>query len=119
MAKPVMNRKIIPANSVIFHEGDVGNKAYLLKSGKVRITTTKEGEVVLLTTVMPNQLFGELALLDGSPRSATAIALEQCEVVIVRPEDIERQLDGVDEFMRYWVTYLTQRIKDLSKRVEQ
>ena len=111
------SRKVFPSHTIIFREGDIVNCAYLLKAGRVEITTRKSGNDVLLTTILPNQLFGELALIDGTPRSATAIALEPAEVVVVKPEDINRHLDGLDNFMRYWVDYLTDRVRDLSARV--
>ena len=112
------NRKVFPPQTIIFREGDIANCAYLLKSGRVEITTRKSGEHVLLTTIHPNQLFGELALIDRTPRSATAITLEPAEVLVVKPEDIDRHLDGLDNFMRYWVDYLTDRVRDLSARVK-
>lgn len=112
------SRKIIPRDSVIFEEGEMANCAYLLKSGKVEIITYRDGKRILLTTILPNQLFGELGLIDNSPRSATAIATATSEVIFVSPEDIKRQMANLDEFMKYWFSYLSDRIKDLSKRVQ-
>lgn len=114
-----LTRKTYPPNTLIFNEGDIANYAYLLKSGKVEITTYKGSKRIVLATILPNQLFGELALIDNSPRSASALTVEPSEVLIIRPEDIERHLKGADEFMRYWVTYLTERVRILSKRVEE
>ncbi|MCW8914539.1 MAG: Crp/Fnr family transcriptional regulator [Magnetovibrio sp.] len=115
--KKVLNRKAIPVNSVIFREDDLASCAYLLKSGAVDITTEKDGKRVLLNTIVPNQLFGELALIDGSRRSATATATMPCEVIIVSQEDIERKMNDLDDFMKYWLEYLTERVRDLSKRI--
>lgn len=112
------SRRVFEVDEVIFQEGDVANCAYLLKSGKVEISTYRDSELVVLTTIAPNQLFGELALIDNTPRSATAVALEASEAILVRPEDMARHLDGLDEFMTYWIGYLTDRIRDLSKRVD-
>jgi CRP-like cAMP-binding protein len=112
------SRKAIARDTMIFQEGDIANCAYLLKSGRVEITHYKNGKHVLLTTIMPNQLFGELALIHQKPRSATAIAVDPCEVIVVKPEDMKRHMDGLDEFMKYWVAYLMDRIRDLSKRVD-
>jgi len=112
------NRQIIPANSMIFQEGDIAHCAYLLKSGRVDITVYQNGKHVLLTTIKPNQLFGELALIDDAPRSATAMAVESSEVIVVKPEDLKRHVDDLDEFMKYWVAYLMDRIRDLTKRVQ-
>ena len=111
------SRKIIPQNTMIFEEGDIATCAYLLKSGKVEITTYHDGKRILLATILPNQIFGELALIDNSPRSATATTAASSEVIFVKPEDIERRMENLDEFMKYWVAYLTERIRNLSKRV--
>lgn len=113
-----LERKIYAENTMIFHEGDMAYTAFLLKRGKVEISVMKEGRKIVLSHVGPNQLFGELALIDKSPRSATARALETCEVILVKQQDIERMLGGVDEFIRYWIEYLTERVRDLSKRVD-
>jgi CRP/FNR family cyclic AMP-dependent transcriptional regulator len=112
------NRQIIPADTMIFQEGDIAHCAYLLKSGQVDISVYQNGKHILLTTIKPNQLFGELALLDNEPRSATAIAKQASEVIVVKPEDLKRHVDSLDEFMKYWILYLTDRIRDLSKRVQ-
>lgn len=113
-----LTRKTYPPETLIFQEGDIANYAYLLKSGKVEIATYKGTKRIVLATIMPNQLFGELALIDGSPRSASAVTVEASEVLIIRPEDIEKHLNEADDFMRYWVHYLTERVRILSKRVD-
>ena len=65
---------------VIFHQGDVGDTLEIVASGSVKIVLASEGgEEAILATVQPSQTFGELALLDGAPRSASAIALEPSE----------------------------------------
>lgn len=115
----VFNRQTITKDTVIFREGDPASCAYLLVSGKVEIVTKRDGEIILLNTIQPNQLFGELALIDGAPRSATAVATEDCEVTVVSAEDMNRHLDGLDNFMKYWLSYLTDRVRDLSKRVDK
>jgi CRP/FNR family cyclic AMP-dependent transcriptional regulator len=61
---------------VIFDEGDVGDKMYVIRSGEVVIE--KAGKAI--ETLPPGGIFGEMALIDGSPRSATARAKSDCEV---------------------------------------
>ncbi|MGB0670752.1 MAG: Crp/Fnr family transcriptional regulator [Rhodospirillales bacterium] len=115
----ILKRRTFRQYEVIFQEGEPAQYAYLLKSGRVEIITSRDSEPVVLTVIQPNQLFGELALIDGAPRSATAFASEESEAVLVEAEDIKRQLEGVDDFMKFWVAYLTDRIRDLSKRVQE
>ncbi len=61
---------------VIFAEGDKGDKMYVIRSGEVEIE--RDGHVV--ETLAPGGIFGEMALIDGSPRAATARAKTACEV---------------------------------------
>ena len=63
---------------VIFHAGDPGDSLFIVAAGSVKITVTAEdgAEPAILTTIGPGGFFGELALLDGAPRSATAAAVD-------------------------------------------
>jgi CRP-like cAMP-binding protein len=63
----------------IFEEGETGNLMYLVKSGEVEIL--KKGKVI--DHVSPGGVFGEMALIDMSPRSATARAKEDCQLIPV------------------------------------
>lgn len=64
------------AGEAIFQEGDAGDKMYVVRSGEVAIE--KNGKV--METLGPGGIFGEMALIDGSPRSAMAKAKTDCEV---------------------------------------
>ena len=64
---------------VIFSDGDGGDYMFLVRSGTIDIL--RKGSVV--ETVGPGGIFGEMALIDGSPRSATAKAAESCELVAI------------------------------------
>jgi CRP-like cAMP-binding protein len=79
---------------VIFREGDAGDTMYVILSGEVEITQTREGKVVELARLKRGDFFGELALLDDMPRSANATALHSTRVLpmnrrtlLVRAED--------------------------------
>lgn len=69
----------LQAGAVIFRKGDAGKKMYVVKQGEVDI---KVGDQVL-NTHGPGHIFGEMALIDASPRSATAVAKTDCEIVEV------------------------------------
>ena len=69
-----------PAGTVIFSDGDKGDRMYIVRSGAVDIV--RNGTVI--TTVEAGGLFGEMALIDGSPRSATARARDDCELTGIR-----------------------------------
>ncbi|WP_306856024.1 Crp/Fnr family transcriptional regulator [Amycolatopsis roodepoortensis] len=66
-----------PRDHVIFHEGEPGDRLYVVKSGKVKIGTGRDGKEALLRIVGPDDMFGDLSLLDLGPRSATATTLTE------------------------------------------
>ena len=68
--------KIYQKSEVIFKEKDLGDEMYIICSGKVRLSTTAPGREVDLGTLEPGEFFGEMVMVDYSPRSATAIAEE-------------------------------------------
>jgi CRP-like cAMP-binding protein len=106
-----------PPGSVIFKEGDAPDYAYLITEGRVEISVRRPDGRVILNSLGQHQLFGDLALMENSPRSATATTLVGCELMAVSQEQFVKKLDELDPFTRYWVLYLSDRIKDLSKRV--
>src|SRR5688572_12598838 len=73
-----MQRRIYRRGQVVFHQDDPGASVHVIESGRVKVAlTTPEGEELLLRVMGEGEIFGELALLDGRPRSATISALEE------------------------------------------
>ena len=90
-------RNLVPRrfnkDQVIFHLGDPGGLLYLIGRGKVKINhTTSDGHEVVLAILGPGDFFGELALLDDSPRSATAVALESTQTWTLHREEFLQYL---------------------------
>ena len=104
---------------VIFEEGDPANSAFMILSGSVMIVKRTQAEDVVLTTLKANQAFGELALIDGTRRSATAIAAVATKLAVVPAARFQAKMDALDPFMRAWVQFLKHRILDLSSRVTE
>jgi CRP-like cAMP-binding protein len=85
---------------VIFHIGDPGDALFVIVSGEVKISLPSEtGDEAILATLRPGDVFGELALLDGAPRSASASALMPTETVIL-PRDRFRELIATETGVR-------------------
>jgi CRP/FNR family transcriptional regulator, cyclic AMP receptor protein len=69
---------------VLFHQGDPGDALFVVTSGAVKISLpSEEGDEAIIATVRTGEFFGELALLDGAARSATATALEPTETLVL------------------------------------
>jgi CRP-like cAMP-binding protein len=71
--------KLIKAGGVIFREGDEAHELFVIKSGQVRIQLGNR----TLSELSANDIFGEMALIDSEPRSATALAVTDVELVAV------------------------------------
>lgn len=83
-----MRRKSFAPNDTIFWMGDRGDSLYLIVSGSVTVTVpSEEGNHVPVATLTPGELFGEISLLDGGPRTATIRAAEPTEVYTLSRAD--------------------------------
>ncbi|HET7676805.1 MAG TPA: Crp/Fnr family transcriptional regulator [Candidatus Limnocylindrales bacterium] len=95
-----LRRRRFRRNEVIFHQGDPGDSLHVVVTGAVKIVLpSTEGEEAIIATLRPGDFFGELALLDGAPRSATAAALEPTETLVL-PRDVLLELIAVDPGLR-------------------
>lgn len=75
-------RRSYAKGAIVFLEGDPGDGLYLVLSGRIKVTVeSPDGDAMLLATLGANDTFGELALIDGQPRSATAEALDPAELL--------------------------------------
>jgi CRP-like cAMP-binding protein len=73
--------------------------------------------VVPIKTFGPREIFGEMALIENKPRSATATALVDTECYVITPHAFEEKLDAIDPFMRGLFRVLSSTIRDLTKEL--
>jgi hypothetical protein len=111
-----MHKRTFKKGLPIFKEGDKGLEAYLIESGKVLIVKKGAQAPVIVAALPQGTLFGEMAILDGSPRMATAIAGEDTVCVVINsmqlqqklmslPTDILRILTGLMDYVRSTVPF--------------
>lgn len=78
----IANIKTYKKNSLFFLKDDLGIYLFIIKSGSCKVVVEHEdGREIILSILYPKDIFGEMSLLDGKPRSATVIAREDCEVL--------------------------------------
>lgn len=90
------NRYRIPAGVRLFKEGDPGTGAYLIESGRVDLTKVVRGQDVLLATAVDGEIIGEMALIDGQPRSATATTASETVVTTIPAAHFRAHLSTLD-----------------------
>ncbi len=110
-----------PTGTVIFRHGDVGEKLYVLLEGRVRITREVQGMgEEALAIVGPGDVFGEMALLDDSLRSADARVHERCRVLAIHRDAFEDLLfvhkDLAYEVLWNVVRMLTKRLRETNEK---
>jgi CRP-like cAMP-binding protein len=103
----------------LFHKGDEGSQVYVVVSGKLKaLTTSVAGDDVVFNIVGPGEVFGEIALLGETPRTATVSALEPCELLVIDRRDflafLKRYPDAAIRLLRV----LAMRVKRVSELVE-
>lgn len=97
---------------VLFHEGDSGDRLYVVTEGKVKLgRTSSDGRENLLAILGPGQMFGELSLFDPGPRSATVTAVTECTIQSLSHDELGRWLDGRPEVARGLLTQLAGRLR--------
>lgn len=88
-----MRRRSFRQGDIIFHKGDQGTALYLVEHGQVKIfTPSQEGREVVLSIFGPGDFFGEMALFDDQPRSASAEAASPATVLTLQREDFRQAI---------------------------
>ncbi|MCA1941592.1 MAG: cyclic nucleotide-binding domain-containing protein [Caenispirillum bisanense] len=93
-------RLTIARGEVLFHEGDEASCAFIIETGLLEIARTMNGAQVILGAARPGEMVGEMALIDNSPRSATARALHDTTLLVVPREHFEFLLKDTNPVVR-------------------
>ncbi|MDP7319364.1 MAG: EAL domain-containing protein [Bacteriovoracaceae bacterium] len=108
--------KAYKKGEIIFKEGDVGDCAYLIDSGRIEIQVTNLEEGTTPVAILGvGDILGEMAIIDGSNRSATAVALENCELVEVSKEQLNERVEDADPVVRFLLSILLSRLRETLK----
>lgn len=109
-------RRVFLPGSVIIEEGDVGNEAYMILSGRCRAYRRVDGGEETLLEMGAGDVFGEMALLLDEPRAASVVATERTSVMVLDKNTMNEGL-GFDGWTGALVRALAQRFRDLEQRV--
>lgn len=103
----------------ILHHLDPGHAFFVLSEGSVKVTRPLlAGSEAVIDILAPGEFFGEMALLDGRPRSASVYALEPTEVIILYRTDFMEFLESHPAAAREIIVVLADRIRRLNDRIE-
>ncbi len=108
-----------PARSLIFQKGDPGSSMMAVIRGKVKICTQSvDGKELVLNIINRGGLFGEIALLDGEPRTADAVALEETDLLVLERSRFQPFLSERPDLALRLITVLCKRLRQTSEHLE-
>ena len=112
-------RRAYDAGAIIFMRGDPGDSLCGVVRGRVRISVSRPGgKEVFLNIMAPGETFGEIALLDGEPRTATATAMVRTELFVIPREQFLRLLGSEPQLAAHLIQLLCRRVRWTAQLME-
>lgn len=103
----------------LFQKGDPGDRLFGVLSGRVKVhTMSPEGKDVTLNLFKEGQFFGEIALLDELPRTADAVAMAPCELLVIHRRDFMPLVETEGRLAMHIIRLLCQRVRATSEMLE-
>lgn len=104
-------RTVFKKGTVIFRENESRDNAYIIESGKVEISTIRDGKKIPLVLLGHGEVFGETALLGEGPRTASAVAVEDTEVFTISPDLLRDRVMHLDPLVGLLMSLLVSRYR--------
>lgn len=114
----VIVRKEVGRNAKIIGAGDPTDSLYIVIYGRLKVLMSDEqGREVILSILGPGEYFGEMGLLDDSPRSASVVSLEACELLTISKEDFKHSLAENFELSLTVMRGLVKRLREADRKI--
>ncbi len=110
-------RQIFPAGAQIFTEGEAATFAYVIEAGNVEMRSSRGGRKVVLGRLREGDILGETALVGDNRRAATAVAVEETQVVVLDKASVHQQLERSDETVQLLLRLTLERLQSLEQIV--
>jgi len=107
-----------PVGTVLFREGDEGNDMYVIQSGRVEISRTIGDHERTLAVLPPGEFFGEMAIINNRPRSATARISEAAKLLVIDRGTFEAMLRGKTEIAVRMIKTMASRLERANQQIE-
>jgi CRP/FNR family transcriptional regulator, cyclic AMP receptor protein len=112
------SRRRYPKDTVVFFENEEGDSFFMILEGRIKVTILgDDGREVILSMLGPGDFFGEMALLDNEPRSATAIAVEETELLSLHRTDFQTVLTDNRSITTALIKILTGRLRRANHQI--
>lgn len=106
----ILERRYIPCGQIVLEEGEIGNNAYLIQSGEVEVFSMANNREIILGKMGPGEIFGEMALVFDTPRTASVRATEHCNLIVVTRSVLQDKIAKSDPTVKAIINMLTKRV---------
>lgn len=110
--------KEFPRGTVLFREGEAGRDMFVVHEGRVRIGKSAGAQETVLGMLGPGEFFGEMSILSGNPRSATATCETACKLLVVDQRTFEAMIRGHGEIALRMIRTLADRLQHANEQIE-
>jgi CRP/FNR family transcriptional regulator, cyclic AMP receptor protein len=118
MLVTVVARRSAPRASVIMAAGDQIDSLYIVISGRLKVMMgDADGKEVILSLIGPGEFFGEMGLIDDSPRSASVVTIEPCELLSIAKRDFKKILAENFEMSMAVMRGLVRRLREADRKI--
>ena len=110
--------KELPAGTVLFKDGDTGKQMFVIQKGKIKISKQIGAQEKTLAILPAGEFFGEMAILNNEPRTATATVVEDCLLLVIDSKTFESMIRGNAEIALRMIKKLAERLKEADEQIE-
>ena len=118
MLAAVVTRKSATRSTTVMAGGDATDSLYIVLSGRLKVMMSDaDGKEVILSILGPGEFFGEMGLIDDSPRSASVVAIEACELLSIAKRDFKKCLAENFEMAMAVMRGLVRRLREADRKI--
>jgi CRP/FNR family cyclic AMP-dependent transcriptional regulator len=110
--------RVYKAGEVIFCEGDAGETMFIIQEGEVRIHKRVREKETTLAVLKDGEFFGEMAIIDKEPRSASATALTDSKLIVLSDEIFESQIKNNPKIIMAIVRKMSERLRNADRQIK-
>ncbi|MBD3321556.1 MAG: cyclic nucleotide-binding domain-containing protein [Chitinivibrionales bacterium] len=111
--------KNIKAGTILFHENDHSRELYIIQSGRLKVFRMICGKSVALAVLEKGAVLGEMALIDGKPRSASVKAIEDSSVIVIDADTLYKKIAGVPSWFMSIIRMTSMKIRKANSRLQR
>ncbi|MDR2837016.1 MAG: Crp/Fnr family transcriptional regulator [Azonexus sp.] len=115
----ICGRRRVERGAFVVRASDVTDSLYVLLTGRAKVTNAdEEGREIILAWLGPGESFGEIGMIDGGPRSASVVAVEPCELLVLGKDGFQRCLQDNFPVAHKLMLTLVRRLREADRKIE-